>query len=70
VTISHQSKTFDCVQNMRQVRDKLSKEIEGLSHEELNRWLRSQSYTHPFLRRLAHRVAQQEESVGEASPRR
>jgi len=55
---------------MRQVRDKLSKEIEGLSHEELNRWLRSQSYTHPFLRRLAHRVAQQEESVGEASPRR
>jgi hypothetical protein len=49
---------------MRQIRDELSREIEGLSHEELNRWLRSHSYTHPFLRRLAQRVAQQEESAG------
>jgi hypothetical protein len=70
VTISDKSKPFDCVQNMRQVRDKLSREIEGLSHEELTRWLRSHSYTHPFLRRLAHRIAQQDESVDRVSPRR
>jgi spore coat protein CotF len=70
VTISHKSKTFDCVQNMRHVRDSLSREIEGLNHEQLTRWLRSHNYTHPFLRRLAQRVAQEEESVDNASPRR
>ena len=70
VTISHKSKTFDCVQNMQQIRDRLSREIEGLNHDELTRWLRSHSYTHPFLRRLAQRVAQQDESVDKVSPRR
>jgi hypothetical protein len=70
VTISHKTKTFDCVQNMREVRDRLSREIEGLSHDELKRWLRFHHYTHPFLRRLATKIAQQDESAGKASPRR
>jgi hypothetical protein len=63
-------KTFDCVQSMRQIREELSKEIEGLSHDGLTRWLRSHRYADPFLQRLAHRVAQQDESVDKASPGR
>ena len=34
------SKTFDCVQSMRQARDKLSAESEGMSYDELVKWLR------------------------------
>ena len=53
------SKTFDCVQSMRQARDKLSAEIEGMSYDELVRWLRSHRYTDPVLRRLAEKAARQ-----------
>ena len=52
------SKTFDCVESMRQARDKLSAEIEGLRYDELVRWLRSRRYTDPVLKRLAEKAAQ------------
>ncbi len=29
------SKPFDCVEAMREIRNKLSREIEGMSHKEL-----------------------------------
>ena len=57
------SKTFDCVQNMRQARDKLNAAIEGMSREELVRWLRSHRYTDPVLQRLADKAAQAEAAV-------
>ena len=53
------SKTFDCVQNMRQARDKISAEIEGMSYEALTLWLRTHHYTDPVLQRLAEKAAQQ-----------
>lgn len=53
------SKTFDCVQNMREIRDRHSAEIANMSYEELVRWLRAPSYSDPNLRRLAERAAQQ-----------
>ena len=53
------SKTFDCVQSMRQARDKLSAEIEGMSYDELIKWLRAHRYTDPLLQGLAEKAAQQ-----------
>lgn len=53
------SKKFDCVQSMRQARDKLSSEIEGMSYDELVRWLRAHDYTDPVLQRLSEKAAQQ-----------
>ena len=52
------SKNFDCVESMREARDKLSAEMEGMSYDELVRWLRSRRYTDPVLQRLAERAAQ------------
>ncbi len=58
------SKTFDCVRSMREVRDKISAEIEGKSYDELAKWLRAHRYKDPILRRLAERAAQQAAPAG------
>lgn len=52
------SKTFDCVQSMRQIRDRLSAEIANMSFDELAAWLRSHRYSDPFLQRLSDRAAE------------
>ncbi len=44
---------------MRQARDKISAEIEGMTYEELVQWLRAYRYTDPVLQRLADEAAQQ-----------
>lgn len=67
---SPKSKTFDCVQSMRQIRDRLSREIENLNHDELARWLRSHRYSQPFLQRLAERAAQQAAAADRPSSHR
>ncbi len=64
------SKTFDCVQSMRQTRDRLSAEIADMSYDELAQWLRSHQYSDPFLRRLAEKAAQQRDAADSASRRR
>jgi len=63
-------KPFDCVQRMRQTRDKLNAEIGDKSYEDLVRWLRSYQYSDPFLRRLAERAPRQADTVPDASRRR
>lgn len=57
--IKSSSKTFDCVESMREIRDKLSAEIAEMSYEELARWLREHRYSDPSLQRLAEKAAQQ-----------
>jgi hypothetical protein len=57
------SKTFDCVESMRQARDKLSAEIEGMRYDELVQWLRSRRYTDTLLQRLAEKAAQQADAA-------
>ena len=57
------SKTFDCVQSMRQARDRLNAEIKGMSYEELVKWLRTRRYTDPLLQRLAEKAAQQADAA-------
>ncbi len=53
------SKTFDCVQSVRETRCALSAEIEGMSYEQIVQWLRSRRYSDPVLERLARKAAQQ-----------
>lgn len=59
MTSERAPKTFDCVDSMRQARDRLSAEIGGMSYDELVRWLRGHRYTDPNLQRLAEKAAQQ-----------
>ena len=60
------SKTFDCVQSMRQNRDRLSAEIADMSYDEMVKWLRSYQYTDPLLQRLAEQAAQPDAEHGRA----
>ena len=64
------SKTFDCVQSMREIRDKISAEIAEMSYDELAQWLRTHQYSDPFLQRLAERAAQQADAGEQLSVRR
>ncbi len=64
------SKTFDCVQSMRQIRDRISAEVADMSYDELAQWLRTHKYSDPFLQRLAEKAAQQADAAGDASRRR
>ncbi|MFQ5592374.1 MAG: hypothetical protein ACE5HE_14535 [Phycisphaerae bacterium] len=61
------SKTFDCVQHMRQARDRLSAETADMSYDELVKWLRSHRYTDPVLQRLAEKAAQQADAADRPS---
>lgn len=60
------SKTFDCVQSMRQIRDRLSTEIADMNYSELAKWLRTHQYSDPFLQRLAEKVAQQADTTDQS----
>lgn len=64
------TKTFDCVQSMRQIRDRLSGEIATLTYDELVQWLRSHHYTDPFLQRLSEKAAQKAAAADVAARRR
>ena len=61
------SKTFDCVQSMREARDQLSAQIADMSHDELVGWLRAHRYADPLLQRLAEKAAQQADAADRAS---
>ena len=61
------SKTFDCVQSMRQARDKLSTEIANMSYDELIKWLRGHRYTDPLLQQLSEKAAQQADAADRPS---
>ena len=51
-------KKFDAVAMMRTARDRISREIEGMSLDEELAWLASQELSDPFLKRLRERAAQ------------
>ena len=61
------SKTFDCVQSMRQIRDRLSVEIADMSYDELVQWLRSHQYSDRFLQRLAEKAARHADAADRPS---
>jgi hypothetical protein len=57
----------DCVKTAREARDRVSAQIEGMSHEQLVLWLRSYRYSDPVLARLAEKAAQQADPADGAS---
>lgn len=56
------AKTFDCVEFMRDARDRISREIENMNHEELEAWFRSRAYTDPTLKRISMLFKQTDET--------
>jgi len=60
-------KTFDCVESIRQIRDRLSSEIAEMTYDELARWLGSHRYTDPVLDRLAQKAAQHGKAAADGS---
>jgi hypothetical protein len=65
--MSETKKTFDAVSMMREARDKISAEIEGMTLEEELKWLASQELLDPLLRRLRERAAQQADAADRPS---
>ncbi len=57
------SKPFDCVANMREIRDRISREIEHMDHDELQAWLRSREYSDPVLKRIAELLPRMDENA-------
>ena len=54
---------FDCVQSARDIRDRLSSQIETMSFDELHEWLKGHRFPDPVLARLAERAARQAEKL-------
>jgi hypothetical protein len=65
--MSRPTKKFDAVAMMREARDRISAEIEGMTLEEELKWLASQDLQDPLLRRLRDRAAQQADAVDRPS---
>ena len=61
-------KPFDCVQMMRDIRDRISHEIGGLTAEEQLAWLRTAKLSDPLLRRPRKKAAQHREVAGALRP--
>ena len=62
--MSRTTKRFDAVAMMREARDRISAEIQGMTLEEELKWLASQEIRDPFLRRLRDRLDQQGGAAG------
>ena len=65
--MSETKKKFDAGAIMREARDKISAEIEGMTLEEELKWLASQELRDPMLRRLRDRAVQQAAAPGAAT---
>ena len=65
--MSRTTKKFDAVAMMREARDRISAEIQGMTLEEELKWLGSQEINDPFLRRLRDRLDQQADVTGRRS---
>jgi len=61
--MSANKKKFDAVAMMRAARDKISREIEGMTLEEELKWLSSQELSDPFLRRLRDRAVRRTDAA-------
>ena len=67
MTTTRENKGFDCVKTTREIRDRLSVELAGMSPEDRVRWLNSRGFSEPLLRRLVNRLRPQEGREGESA---
>ena len=68
MTATREKRGFDCVKTTRQIRDRLSIELAGMSPEDRIQWLNSRDFSDPLLRRLVNRLRPQEGRDGESAP--
>ncbi len=61
---------FDCVQMMRGIRDRIDREIAGMSHEEYAEWLDSHEYEDPVLAYHAEKCKEKRAELRAAESRR
>lgn len=61
-------KEFDCVKTMREIRDRISAEINGKTHEELADWFNAHRYSDPVLQRFASRRKKRDPGGGSEKP--
>lgn len=54
--MTQKTKTFDCVQMMRDIRDRLGIQMASMTHEERVRLIRSHQYSDRLLQRLIDRA--------------
>ena len=64
---TREKKEFDCVKNTREIRDRLSVTLAGMSPEDRVQWLNSRDFSDPLLRRLVNRRRPQEGRDGESA---
>ena len=68
---TREKKEFDCVKTTREIRDRLSVELAGMSPEDRVQWLNSRDFSSdPLLRRLVNRLRPQEGRDGESASAR
>ena len=60
-------KEFDCVKTMREIRDRISSEITGKTHDELAHWLQEHNYADPVLQRFVRRSDKDVQATSEAT---
>ena len=70
MTTTREKTGFDCVKTTREIRDRLSVELVGMSAEDRGQWLDSRDFSDPLLRRLGSRLRAQEGRDGESAPAR
>lgn len=62
MTEKTEKKEFDCVETMREIRDRVSAELAGKTGGEIDHWLHAHRYSDPILRRLARRREERKSS--------
>ena len=67
MTTTRKKRGFDCVRSTREIRDRLSVELAGMSPEDRVRWLNSREFSDPLLRRLVNRLRPEEDREGEST---
>ena len=70
MTTTREKTDFDCVKTTREIRDRLSVELAGMSPEDRVHWLNGRDFSDPLLRRLANRRRPREGRGGESAPAR
>ncbi len=53
-----EKKPFSYVKHLREIRDRINKELEHMTPEEAHQWHQSREYKNPKLRRLMSRAKQ------------
>ena len=67
--MSSQPKDFDAVAIVRQIRDRISAQIAGMTLQEQLEWMASQELRDPFLKRLRDKAAQRSDATDDAAGR-